>query len=259
MTTLQQPNKKRLTVLKKFLRSRRPLAFPEGKAISLFSGAGISDTGYALAGFDFVVQAELSARRATLGQANFSSERPWIVGDIREKIQDIIATYRNRAGDERPALLVGTPPCQGLSSSNPSRGQRKDNRAKENEEKNKLLLTLAEIARVLQPRVIVVENVRQVLTLHVEHQQRPGRLVEHFQAELPTYKLFEGIIDVADYGVPQNRKRAILVAVHQDEPWLAQLQAQDVRPWPRRTHHEPQTGGAEPTWVTSVEWFEYMG
>lgn len=250
---------KNLHIIKTFLHKKKPTSFPSGKAISLFSGAGISDTGYALAGFDFIVQVEMSARRAALGQANFHGrERPWIVGDVREKVQEIIQTYRERAGDERPALLVGTPPCQGLSSSNPSRGQRKGNQAKDNEEKNKLLLTLADVAAELRPRVIVVENVRQVLTLHVDHRNRTGRLVEHFKWELRDYEVFEGIVDVADYGISQNRKRAILVAVHRDEPWLPALVAHKLGPWPRRTHKAPELAGDKLNWVTSVEWFDYM-
>ena len=246
--------------IKNFLAQKRPTTFPAGKAISLFSGAGISDTGYALAGFDFVVQVEMNTHRAKMGEANFFPEaRPWIIGDVRRNLRRIIATYRARAGGERPALLVGTPPCQGLSSSNPSRGQRKQNQAKENEDKNKLLLTLTDVARALEPRVIVVENVRQVRTLHVDHQGYSGRLVEHFKQQLPQYEVFESTIEVADYGIPQTRKRAILVAVHRDESWLPYLLEKQLSPWPSPTHSDPQTKGPGLLpWITSVEWFQAM-
>lgn len=245
--------------VRKFIMRHRPTKFPAGKAISLFSGAGISDTGYALAGFDFVVQVEMNTHRARLGEANFfPKDRPWIVGDVRDNVRRIVATYRLRAGSERLALLVGTPPCQGLSSSNPSRGQRKGNQAKANEEKNKLLLTLAQVANRLEPRVIVVENVRQVRTLHVDHEGFSGRLVEQFKRQLPQYELFESTIEVADYGIPQTRRRAIIVAVHKGEPWLSDLIASGTMPWPAASHKAPEAKGKGLPWITSMEWFQYM-
>ena len=86
--------------------------------VSLFSGGGLSDTGYVLAGFNIVVQAELALKRAEIGKRNFPGSA-WIVGDVRKTANEIITTYK--ATSKAPlGLLVATPPCQGLSSSNPA-------------------------------------------------------------------------------------------------------------------------------------------
>jgi DNA (cytosine-5)-methyltransferase 1 len=96
-----------------------------------------------------------------------------------------------------------------MSSSNPSRGKRQTPKAKLLEGKNRLLLEISPIARALRPRIIVVENVRQLLTLTVTHNGAERRAVELLRSKLRGYTVFEGVVNVADYGVPQDRRRAL--------------------------------------------------
>src|SRR5687767_10590258 len=106
-----------------FLNQPKPVLAQDAlTAVSLFAGAGLSDTGYASAGFRFVVHVELERNRAAIGAANFPSSE-WIVGDARKVAPRVIAQYK-KATHRRLDLLVATPPCQGMSSSNPSRGKR---------------------------------------------------------------------------------------------------------------------------------------
>jgi DNA (cytosine-5)-methyltransferase 1 len=92
-----------------------------------------------------------------------------------------------------------------MSSSNPSRGKRQSPQAKALEEKNRLILEVVPLAHSLKPRVIVAENVRQVLTLQVEYQGREGRVIDLLADGLSEYKVFPGVVNVADYGIPQVR------------------------------------------------------
>jgi DNA (cytosine-5)-methyltransferase 1 len=62
---------------------------------------------------------------------------------------------------------------------------------------------------------------------------------------------------MADYGIPQVRKRAIIVAIHLDEPCLIELENANSLPWPRTTHAEYPTKGKLP-WLTVGEWFDFM-
>lgn len=241
--------------LKEFLHSPWPREPGTLKAISLFSGAGISDAGYALAGFEFVVQVELSGQRAAVGRANFARSK-WIEGDVAAVREKAVQAYREATADPL-ALLVLTPPCQGMSSSNPSRGKRHDGSHRTLEEKNKLILAALPYAHELRPRVIVAENVRPILTLPVEHEGRRGRVIDFFRQGLPDYVVFEGVVNVADYGVPQDRRRAIVVAVRRDEPWLDGLLRERALPWPRATHAE-EPGPDELPWVTIRRWLEFM-
>ena len=242
-------------LIKNFLLQERPSCNGERTAVSLFSGGGISDLGYQLAGFRFFVQAELDQRRAEIGVDNYPDSQ-WIVGDLQNNVGAIIGAYR-AATTRRLDLLVATPPCQGMSSSNPSRGKRQTPQAKAHEGKNRLLLQLIPIARSLKPRIIVAENVRQILTLNVEFGQEKGPIVDIIREQLREYEVFPGIINVADHGIPQIRKRALIVAIHKDEPWLAEPHDSMIPPWPVPTHGEKPSSGLS-QWISVREWLEAM-
>ena len=159
-----------------------------------------------MAGFKFHVQVEVDRLRARIGKHNFPGSA-WLVGPVADVREQVAAEYRS-ATDQPLDLLVATPPCQGMSSSNPSRGRRKTPMAKRQEHQNSLILEIIPIARSLNPRLIVAENVRQILTLESEYKGREGRVVDVIRQELrDNYSIFEGIVDVANYGIPQTRKR----------------------------------------------------
>ena len=144
-----------------------------------------------------------------------------------------------------------------MSSSNPSRGKRQTPQAKALEEKNRLLLEVIPIAGLLKPRIIVIENVRQVLTLEVEYDGEKGTAVDLLRDHLPEYEVFPNVVNVADYGIPQVRRRALIVAVHRGEPWLVPMLPRGQSPMPRPTHAEQSHNGVRP-WVSIQEWLEAM-
>ena len=128
------------------------------------------------------------------------------------------------------------------------RGRRQKSKALE--EKNRLILEIIPLARLLKPRVIVAENVRQVLTLDVEYDGDKGKIGDLLREGLrEEYELFSGVVNVADYGIPQIRRRALVVAVHKDEPWVKRESPEECLPWPHPTHAEEPINGTQP-WVT---------
>ena len=230
---------------------------PSGRrtAVSLFSGAGLSDLGYEMAGFNFLVQVELDQRRAAIGADNFPTSN-WVVGDVRASADEIVKAYRS-ATSRRLDLLVATPPCQGMSSSNPSRGKRQTPQAKALEEKNKLILEVIPLAKLLRPRIIVAENVRQVLTLNVGYDEAKGTVTDVLRNRLQDYEVFHGSVNVADYGIPQIRRRALVVAVHKEEEWLAKEPDSNYPAWPPSTHAEKPHDGML-LWVSVRQWLESL-
>jgi DNA (cytosine-5)-methyltransferase 1 len=223
-------------------------------AISLFSGAGLSDLGYERAGFRFLTHVEKNPRRAKVGTVNFP-DSDWIAGDIRENCSEIIQSYRKHT-TQTLDLMVATPPCQGMSSSNPGRGKGSRD-GSELEEKNRLLLEIVPLVHQLTPRLVVTENVRPILNLHTTYEGRRGKLLSLLREMLPDYKVFTGIINVADYGVPQDRRRALIVAIRQDQPWLKKANETGLVPWPKATHTEHPVNGLLP-WITVRQWLESM-
>jgi DNA (cytosine-5)-methyltransferase 1 len=226
-------------------------------AISLFSGAGLSDLGYELAGFEFVVHAEKEKNRAALCATNFPDSAS-VIGELRDTWEVVVQRYRERFPHDRLALLSVTPPCQGMSHSNPSRGKRAEE--KKRDDRNRLLLEAVPVVETLQPRVVVVENVPQLLT-EPNGTVKDGKeqsIVEVLAEKLPRYSLFGRVVQMADHGVAQDRRRAIVVAVHEEEQWAKRLLAAGVGPWPVPTHAQEPSDGLL-CWVTVEEWFRRMG
>lgn len=110
-----------ITAIRSFLERKPRRVAPPTFAVSLFSGSGLSDFGYRLAGFEFVAQVEKDSVRAEIGQRNFPNSQ-WFAKTVEEALSDAVAAVAKNG--KRLDALIATPPCQGLSSSNPSRGKR---------------------------------------------------------------------------------------------------------------------------------------
>lgn len=214
------------------------------RAVSLFSNCGAGDVGFRLAGFRFDVMAELEKKRLTVALWNHPGATG-IVGDLRNTWPEVVRCYREQAGDERPALLAACPPCQGMSSAKGRRGLMEDADSGMIDERNLLVMPIAEVAWALRPRVIVVENVPAFLQRKVRHprNQQPisaaRLLVEFLTTE---YAVFPFCADLCEYGVPQTRKRSFLTFVHRDEPGLSMLFEHGLAPYPAPTHASDHGG-----------------
>lgn len=96
-------------------------------------------------------------------------------------------------------VLVGGPPCQGHSALN--------NRTRHNDSKNRLYRTMVRAAEVLRPHHIMIENVPGALRDRESVVQRTAdELIER------GYNVTLEVIDLSRIGVPQKRKRLILLA-----------------------------------------------
>ena len=113
------------------------------------------------------------------------------------------AQLRRRTGPV--SILVGGPPCQGNSDLN--------NKTRRNDPRNRLYARMARAAVVLRPTVVIVENVPRVANDH-------GRVVEITTAalEAAAYRVYSATLDLLTVGVPQKRKRHVLLAVHGSLP-----------------------------------------
>lgn len=102
-------------------------------------------------------------------------------------------------------VLVGGPPCQGFSLAGPR--QIDDSR-------NKLYQAMVKTARVMKPKVVVLENVPGMIQLH------GGLVKDKIISDFTNlgYKMGEPkILYAPDYGVPQIRKRVVFVGLLESE------------------------------------------
>lgn len=142
-----------------------------------------------------------------------------VQSDIRTVAdQDIVEMLRSK-GVESLDCLLGGPPCQGFSQMRRTEARRGSRIVRfggynklDQDPRNDLVLRFLEIAAALNPKVVVIENVPQFLS-HYHDGKRGGiaQQVEEILEELG-YQVSCDILNVADYGVPQLRQRAVIIA-----------------------------------------------
>jgi len=214
------------------------------RAVSLFSNCGAGDVGYAKAGFQFEVMAELDPRRLEVSLLNHPGATG-VPGDLRETWSQVVAEYRKRAGNERPALVAACPPCQGMSTARSGRGKEADADAGSRDKRNLLVTVVSSVVAELQPDLVVLENVQAFLTRKIRHPRthKPisaaRLLLEDLGGE---YEVFPIVTDLADFGVPQSRKRTFLTFVRRSLPALALFQTNGVTPYPNPSHAPDHKG-----------------
>lgn len=117
-------------------------------------------------------------------------------------------------------LLAGGPPCQGFSLQR--RGERQDDR-------NLLVLRYLEWIEAMKPRAFLIENVAAIKSIRGSHLLKA--VSEH--AEGLGYVMHSKILDAADYGVPQRRRRAFILGLLDNETFE----------WPAPMDRAPLTVG----------------
>ncbi len=172
------------------------------KAIDLFSGAGGLHIGFERAGYDIRLCVDNDSLVERTHRRNFPNI-PFIKEDIRKLTSDEIRKYLD--GDEVD-IVIGGPPCQGFSTI----GKRVSSDPKvraEHDPRNELVVTYAKLIRELQPKFIVMENVKGILTM------KDGIYLTTALEELKNagYDTDYRLINMADYGVPQIRERVIII------------------------------------------------
>ena len=219
------------------------------ESVSLFSNCGAGDVGFARAGFRFRVLAEIDERRLDVALRNHL-HASGIVGDLRETWPEVVASYREHCGSTQPDLLSACPPCQGMSSARGSRGHENDADAGSRDARNLLVEVIADVAKKVEPRIVVVENVpaflsRLVIDPHTGEPISAAALLIRLLGD--HYRAFPFVTDLADYGVPQRRVRAFLTFIRHDEPCLEFLERAALAPFPCASAYvgssEPRTLG----------------
>ncbi len=169
------------------------------RLIDLFAGCGGLTSGFETAGFRPVLAVEWDPSAAATYEENFGSHV--LQGDITA-VQD--ETFPSAD------VVVGGPPCQGFSQLG--------NRS-QTDPRNRLWQEFARVVSHVQPSVFVLENVPQFL------KSGQFQLMQDWTSDagpLAGYELAWGVLNAADFGVAQRRKRAILIGSRVGTPTLPQ-------------------------------------
>ena len=144
--------------------------------------------------FEVVLANEYDTSIAAAYQENHRTTK-MIVGDITSL--DLQRTFGGYNG--QTDVVIGGPPCQGFSQ----KGQRKTI----HDARNFLFKYYVEVVKLVEPKYFVMENVPNLLTAENGYFYR--EIEELFQSM--GYCLERGVLNASDYGVPQNRRRAVII------------------------------------------------
>lgn len=164
-------------------------------AIDLFSGGGGLTVGLKRAGFKVVSAVEIEPHAFSTYKANHPD-----VKALKQDIRTIHGTdLKALSLNNEITLLSGCPPCQGFSSLT-SKNKKEDPR-------NLLIEHFGRLVEEIQPRAVMMENVPGLA-------QRGNSLFQKFIEKLQAlgYEPEYSVLQVANYGVPQSRRRLVLFA-----------------------------------------------
>lgn len=166
-------------------------------AIDLFCGCGGLSYGFECAGYNILLGIDNDKKALETFELNHRGSKS-ICGDITEitYIEDI----KPLIGDTTIDIIVGGPPCQGMSLSGPR---------KFDDPRNKLYLSYIRLVEEIQPKAFVIENVPGLVGLFGG--QIKDSIIQKFTKM--GYSIQYKILCSADYGVPQSRKRVVFVGL----------------------------------------------
>lgn len=173
--------------------------------IDLFSGCGGFSAGFELAGMETSVALDLHPPSIQTLRENHHAAST-ILGDIRKVTS---AEIKSLIGAQHPTSIVTAGvPCQGFSLSNRKRHA--------DDQRNFLFLEFIRIITELRPEAVVLENVSGLVST------KNGA----FKRDIATaieglgYDVHFAVLNAADYGVPQVRRRVFFIGVPRGASWL---------------------------------------
>ena len=188
----------------------------ELRTLDLFAGAGGLSLGFEMAGVGFrsTFAVEIDEAAASTFKRNFGT--PVYAGPI-EDLDEF----------EDADVIIGGPPCQGFSPL----GRDRDDVSRAG--MNELWQQYLRAVRQVRPKAFVIENVPEF-----QKSAQFARLLQLMESDpvLSEYGYGFGVLNAADYGVPQRRRRGIFVAVR----GLKEV------PWPPPVSHGPDSVDGTP-------------
>ena len=199
----------------------------KGKVFSCFACGGGSTMGYKLAGFDVIGCNEIDPKMMEAYKANHNPKYSYL-----EPIQ----TFKLR--EDLPQelyeldILDGSPPCSSFSmAGNREKDWGKDKVFREGQAMqvlDTLFFDFIDLAKKLQPKVVVAENVKGLLL--GEAKQYVRQIYREF--DLAGYYCQHWLLDASKMGVPQRRERVFFIALRKylAKPFLKQMNLFDILP-----------------------------
>lgn len=191
----------------------------KGKVFSCFACGGGSTMGYKLAGFDVIGHNDIDIKMIEVYKANHNP---------KYSFHESITTFAKRKDLPKELyeldILDGSPPCSSFSmAGNRDKDWGKEKKFREGQEKqvlDTLFFDFIDLAKELQPKVVVAENVKGLLLGSAKEYVR--RIYKEF--DKAGYYCQHWLLDASKMGVPQRRERVFFICLRKDlaKPFLYQ-------------------------------------
>ena len=169
-------------------------------ALDLFCGCGGISAGLRKAGFRILAGADVEKHYIQTYRVNFPEAESLEVDLASMNPEDLMQVLNFKQGELD--LLAGGPPCQGFSKNVP-RSQRTFDL-----KNNLLIYTFLDYCHHLRPKTILMENVAEMKNGF--DQTYTEQITDHLHKL--GYNVKHSVLNAADFGVPQRRRRAFFLA-----------------------------------------------
>ena len=210
--------------------------------IDLFAGCGGLSEGFYKQGFRGLTHIEYdhyackSLRTRMKYYGYHDNEISVLEKDITDK--NIIEQIENEISGKSVDLLIGGPPCQSFSSL----GRAKDENGMKDDPRNYLFESYEEILNHFKPKIFVFENVTGLLTAKLDKEKTVDIILKRLGKN---YNLIDNpndmVLNSCNYGVPQVRKRVILIGIRND----IDISPKEVYSGIIKTHYNPDSSDEE--------------
>jgi DNA (cytosine-5)-methyltransferase 1 len=194
--------------------------------IDLFCGCGGFTLGMLRAGFRCLAAIDFNPQAVATLKANLVDRRrpgfePPAHALERDLTRFVPAELATLLGSERVDVIVGGPPCQGFSTARQRDGSNHGTERFKEDDRRHLYRRFLDHVEFFQPQVFVIENVLGLRTAvggrYFTAVQHEARILGRGKG-LPGYRVHAQIEDATELGVPQKRRRQLIIGVRNDLP-----------------------------------------
>jgi DNA (cytosine-5)-methyltransferase 1 len=210
--------------------------------IDLFAGCGGLSEGFYKQGFHVLTHVEYDhyacqSLRTRMTHYDYQEDEISVLEkDITDK--DIIQQIELEVSNKSVDLLVGGPPCQSFSTL----GRAKDDNGMRDDPRNYLFESYEKILSHFKPKIFVFENVTGLMTAKLGNKKTVDVILKKLSKH---YILLDDpsqmVLNSCDYGVPQVRKRVILIGVRKD----LKINPIEIYNGIIKTHYNPDSSDEE--------------
>lgn len=209
--------------------------------IDLFAGCGGLSEGFYRMGYNALAHVEVNPTacktlKTRMKHYGYNNEDAVLEMDITD--DTIIDRIDNIVKNNEVDIIIGGPPCQAYSSL----GRAKDDNAMQDDPRNFLFESYVKVLNHFLPKFFVFENVTGILTAKIKGEHIINKILdalsENYKVKFDPKMI---VLNSANFGVPQIRKRVIIIGVRKD----IEIIPDEIYESIKKTHYDPDMSDKE--------------